>query len=99
MVFTLISSIFPLPERHGLKDPAKMEDLQMKLIDALRDHCTYNAHAQKKPHFFSRILGKIPELRTLSREGLQRFLCLKVDDVAPPPPVIDNIFLTSHLPF
>jgi len=49
--------------RHGLKDVKKMEELQMKVIDCLRDHCTYNAEAQRKPNFFSLILGKIAELR------------------------------------
>lgn len=86
-------------ERHGLKEPKKMEDIQMKIIDALRDHCTYNCEAQKKTHFFSRILGKIPELRSLSREGLQRLFYLKLEDIAQPPPIIENLFLTSQLPF
>jgi hypothetical protein len=40
-----------------------MEELQMKIIDCLRDHCTYNSEAQRKPNFFSLILGKIAELR------------------------------------
>ena len=86
-------------ERHGLKEPAKMEELQMKIIDCLRDHCTYNSEAQKKPQFFSRILGTIPELRTLFSEGLQRLYCLKVQNVCPPPPVIETLFITSQLPF
>ena len=76
-----------------------MEDLQSKLIDSLRDHCTYNSEAMKKPQFFSRILGKLPELRTLSREGLQRLFYLKVEEIAQPPPVIENLFLSSQLPF
>jgi nuclear receptor subfamily 4 group A protein 2 len=85
-------------DRHGLKEPKKMEELQMKIIDALRDHCTYNCEAQKKPQYFSRILGKIPELRTLSREGLQRLFFFKLEDNKPPE-VIDNLFLASKLPF
>ena len=75
-----------------------MEELQMKIIDALKDHCTYNCDAQKKPQFFSRILGKIPELRTLSQEGLQRLLYFKLEDNNPPE-VLSNIFLASKLPF
>ena len=76
-----------------------MEELQMKIIDCLRDHCTYNSEAQKKPQFFSRILGTIPELRTLCREGLQRLYCLKTQNICPPPPVIENLFISSQLPF
>lgn len=90
--------LFCFTERHGLKEPRRAEDAQMKVIDTLRDHCTYNSEAQKKQQFFSRILGKIPELRTLCREGIKRFCALKMD-VAPPPPIIDNLFLSSQLPF
>ncbi|XP_074643108.1 putative nuclear hormone receptor HR38 isoform X2 [Tubulanus polymorphus] len=86
-------------ERHGLKEPKKVEDLQMKIIDTLRDHCTYNSDAQKIPNFFSRIIGKIPELRTLSREGLQRLFYLKLEDITETPEIIEKIFLTSQLPF
>ena len=85
--------------RHGLKEPKKMEDLQMKIIDCLRDHCTYNSDAQKKPHFFSRILGKIAELRSLSREGLQRLYYYKLENVMQAPPMIENLYLSSQLPF
>lgn len=100
-VCTCIYSVLSLcvAERHGLKEPAKMEELQMKIIDCLRDHCTYNSEAQKKPQFFSRILGKIPELRTLCREGLQRLYCLKLQNMCSPPPVIESLFITSQLPF
>ena len=86
-------------ERHGLKDAKKTEDLQMKVIDSLRDHCTYNTEAMKKPQFFSRILGKIPELRSLSREGLKRLEELKKLDIAQLSPAIDHLFHTSQLPF
>ncbi len=88
-----------LAVRHGLKDPKKLEDLQMKYIDTLRDHCTYNTDAMNKPNFFSRILGKIPELRTLCREGRQRLFSLKADEVTKIPPLIENLFLNSDLPF
>lgn len=85
--------------RHGLREQKKMEDLQMKIIDTLRDHCIYNSEAQKKPHFFSRILSKIAELRSLSREGLQRLFYFKLEDAIKAPPVIEDMYLNSHLPF
>ncbi|XP_045177718.2 probable nuclear hormone receptor HR38 isoform X2 [Mercenaria mercenaria] len=85
--------------RHGLKDVKKMEELQMKIIDCLRDHCTYNSEAQRKPNFFSLILGKIAELRTLSREGLERLIYFKLEGIFPTPPVIENLFHSSQLPF
>ena len=56
----------PFAERHGLSEPKIVENLQNKIINALRDHVTYNSDAQRKPHYFSRILDKLPQLRTLS---------------------------------
>ncbi|OWF51293.1 probable nuclear hormone receptor HR38 [Mizuhopecten yessoensis] len=85
--------------RHGLQDPQKMEELQMKIIDCLRDHCTYNSEAQRKPHFFSLILGKVAELRSLSREGLQRMFHFKLDKVFQAPAQIESLYLSGSLPF
>lgn len=85
-------------ERHGLKEPHKVEQLQMKIISSLRDHVTYNAEAQRKAHYFSRLLGKLPELRSLSVQGLQRIFYLKLEDLVPAPPLIEKMFVAS-LPF
>ncbi|XP_070186640.1 probable nuclear hormone receptor HR38 [Littorina saxatilis] len=85
--------------RHGLKEQSKMEELQMKIIDCLRDHCTYNSEAQKKSNFFSRILGKTAELRSLSREGLQQMYQYKVENVSRAPTIIENLYLSNQLPF
>jgi nuclear receptor subfamily 4 group A protein 2 len=70
----------------------------MKIIGSLRDHVTYNAEAQRKTHYFSRLLGKLPELRSLSVQGLQRIFYLKLEDLVPAPPLIENMFVAS-LPF
>lgn len=75
-----------------------MELLQMKIIASLKDHVTYNPEAQRKPHYFSRLLAKLPELRTLSIQGLQRIFYLKVEDLVPAPPLLEAIFCSS-LPF
>lgn len=85
-------------DRHSLEDPVKVEQLQMKIIGSLRDHVTYNCEAQKKPHYFSRVLAKLPELRSLSVQGLQRIFYLKLEDLIPAPPVIEAMF-SSTLPF
>lgn len=85
-------------DRHGLREPQRVELLQMKIITALRDHVTYNPEAQRKPHYFSRLLSKLPELRSLSIQGLQRIFYLKVEDLAPAPPLLEAIF-SSSLPF
>ncbi|CAH1788403.1 unnamed protein product [Owenia fusiformis] len=94
-----MAALTMVTQRHGLKEPKKMEELQMKLIDCLRDHCTYNSQAQKVSNFFSRILGKIPDLRSLSREGLQRLYFHKLEAVTPVPLFLETLFLNSQLPF
>lgn len=94
----ILFCIFLITERHGLREPNKVEQLQMKIIGSLRDHMTYNADAQRKSHYFSRLLGKLPELRSLSVQGLQRIFYLKLEDLVPAPPLIENMFMAS-LPF
>ncbi|BFZ15377.1 hypothetical protein BsWGS_18416 [Bradybaena similaris] len=85
--------------RHGLRDADRMEELQMKIIDCLRDHCTYNSQAQRKPHFFSRILSKMAELRSLSREGLQCLHNVASFDEAVAAPAAIQSFISNQLPF
>ena len=86
-------------DRHGLKEPERMEDLQMKIIDTLRDHCTYNSQAQKIHQYFSHILAKIPDLRTLSKQGIERLYQLIKDKGYKAPVFIENLFIASQLPF
>ncbi|XP_077543507.1 putative nuclear hormone receptor HR38 isoform X2 [Haemaphysalis longicornis] len=89
--FACLAALTLVTERHGLKDGAKVERLQMKIIGSLRDHVTYNSEAQKKPHYFSRLLAKLPDLRSLSVQGLQRIFYLKLEDLVPAPTVIENM--------
>ncbi|CAH1966099.1 unnamed protein product [Acanthoscelides obtectus] len=96
--FACLCALTLITERHGLKEPHKVEQLQMKIISSLRDHVTYNAEAQRKAHYFSRLLGKLPELRSLSVQGLQRIFYLKLEDLVPAPPLIERMFVAS-LPF
>ncbi|EDW29244.1 GL19598, partial [Drosophila persimilis] len=49
-------------------------------------------------HYFSWLLRKLPELRSLSVQGLQRIFYLKLEDLVPAPAVIENMFV-STLPF
>lgn len=70
----------------------------MKIISSLRDHVTYNSEAQKKAHYLSRLLGKLPELRSLSVQGHQHIFYLKLLDLVPAPPLIEKMFVVG-LPF
>lgn len=96
--FACLCALTLITERYGLKEPHRMEQLQMKIISSLRDHVTYDAEAQRKTHYLSRLLGKLPELRSLSVQGLQRIFYLKLEDLVPAPPLIETMFVGS-LPF
>lgn len=91
--------LLPL-DRHGLKEPKRVEDFQNHLITCLREHLNGAASepSQSQPLYLSRLLGKLPELRTLCTQGLQRIFYLKLEDLVPPPPIVDKIFMDT-LPF
>lgn len=88
------------PDRHGLKEPKRVEDFQNHLITSLREHVSGNGSepTRTQPNYLSRLLGKLPELRTLCTQGLQRIFYLKLEDLVPPPPIVEKIFLDT-LPF
>ncbi|KAK2723202.1 hypothetical protein QYM36_001768, partial [Artemia franciscana] len=72
-----VSCLAPLAlvtERHGLREPARVEQLQTRIIGSLRDHAT------------------------LSVQGLQRIFYLKLEEIVPTPPLLENMFASS-LPF
>ena len=87
-----------LTERHGLLEPKKVESLQTKIINSLRDHVTYNPEAQRKPQYFTRILDKLQVLRSLSQQALQRIFYLRLEGLVPEPPIIERMF-SSNIPF
>lgn len=86
-------TVFALPffcggaERHGLKDPSTVEELRNRVVQCLKN----GSEA-------SRLLEKLRELRPLCVQGLQRIFYLKLEDLVPPPAVIDKLFLDT-LPF
>lgn len=85
-------------DRHGLKEPKRVEDLQNQLITCLKDHVTSCGSESLRPNYLSRLLGKLPELRTLCTQGFQRIFYLKLEDLVPPPPIVEKIFMET-LPF
>ena len=85
-------------ERHGLTEPKKVESLQSKLINTLRDHVTFHPEAQRKPQYLTLILDRLPQLRSLSVQALQRIFYLKLEGLVPAPPLIERMFASS-IPF
>ncbi|XP_072305327.1 nuclear receptor subfamily 4immunitygroup A member 1 [Eucyclogobius newberryi] len=95
--FSCLAALVIITDRHGLKESKRMEDLQNQLISCLKDHVS-TCGLSLQPGHLSRVLGKLPELRTLCIQGLQRIFYLKLEDLVPPPLIIEKIFMDT-LPF
>ncbi|TKS76796.1 Nuclear receptor subfamily 4 group A member 1 [Collichthys lucidus] len=96
--FSCLTALVIITDRHGLKEPGRVEDLQNQLITCLKDHVSSCNSDSLRPNYLSRLLGKLPELRTLCTQGLQRIFYLKIEDLVPPPPIVEKIFMDT-LPF
>ncbi|CAB3250081.1 unnamed protein product [Arctia plantaginis] len=96
--FACLCALTLITERHGLKEPHRVEQLQMRIIGCLRAHMPGGGTTSGGAPHFSRVLGALPELRSLSVQGLQRIFYLKLEDLVPAPPFIENMFRSS-LPF
>lgn len=66
------------------------------MICCLRDHlgCGPSSSSSKATPPLSRILGLRAELRSQRTQGLQRIFYLKLEDLVPPPPLIDRFLDT-----
>ncbi|CAD6222482.1 GSCOCG00000987001-RA-CDS [Cotesia congregata] len=93
--FACLCALTLVTDRYGLKEPQRVEDLQMRIVSSLRDHVTYNSEAQRKTQYLSHLLSKLPDLRSLAAQGLQRIFYLKVENLAPMPPLIESLFVNS----
>ncbi|XP_026788781.2 probable nuclear hormone receptor HR38 isoform X1 [Pangasianodon hypophthalmus] len=97
--FSCLAALVIITDRHGLKEPTRVEELQNRLISCLRTHITSSSADQSRSQpRLSRLLSKLPELRTLCTQGLQRIFYLKLEDLVPPPPIVEKIFMDT-LPF
>ncbi|XP_026203852.1 probable nuclear hormone receptor HR38 [Anabas testudineus] len=99
-MFSCLAALVIITDRHGLKEPKRVEDFQNHLITCLREHVSGNGSepGRTQPNYLSRLLGKLPELRTLCTQGLQRIFYLKLENLVPPPPIVEKIFMDT-LPF
>ncbi|XP_064195790.1 nuclear receptor subfamily 4 group A member 3 isoform X1 [Anguilla rostrata] len=104
--FACLAALVMLTEQcPGLKEPKKVEEIQNKIICCLRDQLGFGAGvpvggaggaggASKAPASLSRVLNVRAELRSQRTQGLQRIFYLKLEDLVPPPPVIDRFLDT-----
>ncbi|KAM9342016.1 nuclear receptor subfamily 4immunitygroup A member 1 [Pholidichthys leucotaenia] len=96
--FSCLTALVMITDRHGLKEPKRVEDMQNQLITCLKDHVSGCSSDSLRPNYLSRLLGKLPELRTLCTQGLQRLFYLKLEGLLPPPPIVEKLFMDT-LPF
>ncbi|XP_053338832.1 nuclear receptor subfamily 4 group A member 1 isoform X2 [Clarias gariepinus] len=96
--FCCLATLVIMADRHGLKEPKRVEDFQNHLITSLKDHVATSISEAARPNYLSRLLGKLPELRTLCTQGFHRIFYLKLEDLVPPPPIVEKIFMDT-LPF
>ncbi|XP_059363888.1 probable nuclear hormone receptor HR38 isoform X2 [Carassius carassius] len=98
--FSCLCALVLLTEQcPGLKEPKKVEELQSKLICCLRDHLSSVsagglASTGEAPPPVGAVLNLRTELRTQRTQGLQRIFYLKLEDLVPPPPLIDRFLDT-----
>ncbi|KAK2851801.1 hypothetical protein Q5P01_008077 [Channa striata] len=96
--FSCLTALVIITDRHGLKEPKRVEDFQTQLIACLKDHVSSCGSEMLQPNYLSRLLRMLPELRTLCTQGLQRIFYLKLENLVPPPPIVEKIFMDT-LPF
>ncbi|XP_026084261.1 probable nuclear hormone receptor HR38 isoform X1 [Carassius auratus] len=98
--FSCLCALVLLTEQcPGLKEPKKVEELQSKLICCLQDHLGSVsaggvASTGEAPPPVGAVLSLRTELRTQRTQGLQRIFYLKLEDLVPPPPLIDRFLDT-----
>ncbi|XP_042202857.1 nuclear receptor subfamily 4 group A member 3 [Callorhinchus milii] len=96
--FACLATLVMITERHGLKEPKKLEELQSRIISCLKEHTSFSSPGENKGQSLSKVLGVLPQLHSLRTQGLQRIFYLKLEDLVPPPAIIDKLFLDT-LPF
>ncbi|KAK2120062.1 Nuclear receptor sub 4 group A member 3 [Saguinus oedipus] len=90
-----LALLYPSAERHGLKEPKRVEELCNKITSSLKDH---QSKGQTLEPTEPKVLSALVELRKICTLGLQRIFYLKLEDLVSPPSIIDKLFLDT-LPF
>ena len=72
-----ISFAFIFTDAQGLKDKPKILAMQGKILESLRRYTA--SHYPDDPRRYSKILLRLPSLRTVSAKAAERFLSLSLD--------------------
>ncbi|KAJ8016860.1 hypothetical protein DPEC_G00011730 [Dallia pectoralis] len=93
--FSCLTILVLITDRHGLKEPKRVEEFQNRLITCLKDHVSGCTPGSIQPNYLSSLLDKLPQLRTLCTQGLQRLIYLRLEDLVPAPPIVDTILMDT----
>ena len=74
--YALLTAIVIFSDRHGLKEPTKVEGIQKMYIDTLESY-VYN-HRAKQNVMFAKLLGVLTDLRSLAIANNEKFHSLKL---------------------
>jgi nuclear receptor subfamily 4 group A protein 1 len=87
--------VLRVSERRGLKEQGRVKELQNTVVKCLKNSLSYVADGgQCGTSHVSGLLETLPLLRTLCTCGLQRIFYLKLEDLVPPPPLVDKFLDT-----
>ncbi|XP_073534513.1 nuclear receptor subfamily 4 group A member 3 [Phyllobates terribilis] len=92
-----LSAICLISERHGLKEPKKVNELHHRIISCLKEHLSSDCQNNDQVDAAT-VLNLLTDLQALCTLGLQRIFYLKLEDLVTPPLVIDRLFLDT-LPY
>ncbi|XP_061443682.1 retinoic acid receptor beta isoform X1 [Rhineura floridana] len=81
-------------DRQDLEEPAKVDELQEPLLEALKIYI--RKRRPTKPHMFPKILMKITDLRSISAKGAERVITLKMEIPGSMPPLIQEMLENSE---
>nr|XP_060637887.1 retinoic acid receptor beta isoform X2 [Anolis sagrei ordinatus]XP_060637888.1 retinoic acid receptor beta isoform X2 [Anolis sagrei ordinatus]XP_060637889.1 retinoic acid receptor beta isoform X2 [Anolis sagrei ordinatus]XP_060637890.1 retinoic acid receptor beta isoform X2 [Anolis sagrei ordinatus] len=81
-------------DRQDLEEPAKVDELQEPLLEALKIYI--RKRRPNKPHMFPKILMKITDLRSISAKGAERVITLKLEIPGSMPPLIQEMLENSE---
>ena len=76
-----------------MKDSSKVEELRMKTLQSLHEHCATSHVASDRPNYLQKILAELPEIQKSAQPGAQRLLCYKLDGLISPTPTLDRILM------
>lgn len=90
--FACLLALILFTDRRGLKEPRKVEELQNKAIASLKNHVTHSSVASDRPNYFTKLLEKLPDLRTVADCGRRRIFLHKMENLVPFPQYLERIF-------